>query len=700
MQFTVSLPRHAKITEKLPFGGTRPDGTTVAVNGRYLTLNGRPFFPVTGEFHYARYRREDWERELCKMKAGGVTVVASYIFWIHHEEEEGVFDFSGQRDLRYFLKLCAKNGLLVLLRVGPWCHGECRNGGFPDWIEFSTEFPSRCDHPRYLYYVRRFFTELGRQTDGFLWEQNGPIIGIQLENEYRAYAEPDHAARHAHMHTLRRMATECGLRAPLITATAWGTATLNEMEELPVMGAYADAAWAGTLDELKESAVFLFRRPKNDLDIGSDLSDDTCGGCEFDIDMRRYPYLTAELGGGMQVTLHRRVLIDAKDTEALAVCMMGSGSAMLGYYMYHGGTNPDGRLSTMEESEAVGAPNTLPIKSYDFQAILRENGDVHESYHLTRRHHLFLHTFGHLVAPAETVIPPESPTDPADLTSVRFALRHNAAIGGGFLFINNHMRRRRMEAHTALTFALQNGSDTLTLPPIDLACDDIRILPYRIPLTDRALLECSNATPLCVLGERWFFYTDEKPVYRFVPGSEVPEIITLTEEESRRAYLISDALYIADCALYERNGEVYAEYEKDTDVTVYRATGPAEHYRLHTDAVSGECHLTERTWRTAYVDLSYPKDDAEPIVTLDYRGDRVEIYDARDPRRLIADWFTNGLPLRLNMMQYGCPSALLVQIYPSLSNRYFDRKIEPGCRLLSATMSLRYVRPFSEAEKL
>ena len=74
------------------------------------------------------------EEELCKMKAGGIDIVSSYIFWIHHEEEEGKYDFSGNRDLRGFLHAAKSAGLLAFLRIGPWCHGEVRNGGLPDWV--------------------------------------------------------------------------------------------------------------------------------------------------------------------------------------------------------------------------------------------------------------------------------------------------------------------------------------------------------------------------------------------------------------------------------------------------------------------------------------------------------------------------------------------------------------------------------------
>src|SRR5258708_3618962 len=110
------------------------DGATITADSKSLRLDGRLWTPVMGEFHYARYPQGEWRDELLKMKAGGIDIVASYVFWIHHEEIEGQWDWSGSRDLRRFVELAHEVGLKVIMRVGPWCHGEVRNGGLPDWI--------------------------------------------------------------------------------------------------------------------------------------------------------------------------------------------------------------------------------------------------------------------------------------------------------------------------------------------------------------------------------------------------------------------------------------------------------------------------------------------------------------------------------------------------------------------------------------
>ena len=148
------------------------------MNSRYLMLDGRPWLPVMGEFHFSRYPQRYWEEEILKMKAGGIQIVSTYIFWIHHEEIEGQFDWTGQRDLRTFVELCARHGLYVYPRVGPWAHGEVRNGGFPDWL--LTKCPTRVNDSTFLSHVRTFYSEIGKQ-----------LKGLALERRWTRYRNPD-----------------------------------------------------------------------------------------------------------------------------------------------------------------------------------------------------------------------------------------------------------------------------------------------------------------------------------------------------------------------------------------------------------------------------------------------------------------------------------------------------------------------------
>ena len=134
-------------------------GHHYAVTHDCLLRDGRPYIYRMGEFHYSRCPSKDWKRELLKMKEGGVDVVASYVFWNHHEPEEGVFDFSGRRDIRRVIDTCEELGLPFFLRIGPWAHGEARNGGFPDWlVQKGCRLRSR--DPAYLAYVKRLYEKI------------------------------------------------------------------------------------------------------------------------------------------------------------------------------------------------------------------------------------------------------------------------------------------------------------------------------------------------------------------------------------------------------------------------------------------------------------------------------------------------------------------------------------------------------------
>ena len=343
-------------------------------NSEYLTCNARPILPIMGEFHFSRYPEGEWKTAIKNMQQGGVDIVATYVFWIHHEEAEGEWDFSGRRNLKAFLSCCQEAGMKVWLRIGPWAHGECRNGGFPDWLvekEKRGKLSLRTDDPQYLKYVDLFFTKIAEQADGYMHKDGGPVIGIQIENEYGHAGGPsDREEGMAHMRTLRVMAEKKGLTAPYFSATGWGGAYVPEVF-LPVLGGYVDAPWANHTHELAASENFLFQPYHDDANIASDFSEGQSG---FTFDAAQFPYFTAELGGGLQVTAHRRTYPYPEDIEAQTICMLGAGANLIGYYMYHGGVNPDGKYTTLQESKATGYANDLPVKSYDCQTCVRENG--------------------------------------------------------------------------------------------------------------------------------------------------------------------------------------------------------------------------------------------------------------------------------------------------------------------------------------
>jgi len=134
--FLISLlPLYAIAETTFSFGTkTNPQGVTFEVDSRGFVIDGKHVLPVMGEIHYARVPSTEWKREIQKMRAGGITIIATYCFWIHHEAEEGKWDWKGNKNLRHFLQICKEENMPVVLRVGPFCHGEVYQGGFPIWL--------------------------------------------------------------------------------------------------------------------------------------------------------------------------------------------------------------------------------------------------------------------------------------------------------------------------------------------------------------------------------------------------------------------------------------------------------------------------------------------------------------------------------------------------------------------------------------
>jgi beta-galactosidase len=713
IEATIRIENIGKKPLPLPMGGKDEKGNQYAVDSTGLLKNGRRFLPVMGEFHFSRYEPGAWEEELLKMRAGGVTVVASYVLWIHHEEKEGEWDFSGCRNLRAFLEICRSIRMPVWLRIGPWAHGECRNGGFPDWVANSKCFLPRSNDPGYLQAVERLYTRLGEEAQGMMWGDGGPILGIQLENEFGHCGGPsDPAEGMAHMLKLKELALKAGFRVPYYTATGWGGAYVPEGEALPVLGGYVDAPWATHVEEMPACEGFLFSSYKLDETIGSDLGREEKP--EFTFDIRKNPYFTAELGGGLQVTAHRRTYPWPVDSEAQALCYLGGGANLLGYYMYHGGINPDGKYSTLQESRETGYANDLPVKSYDFQACIRESGEINESFGRLKRLHLFLQDFGEVLAGADPFFPEVLPSSPEDLDTLRVAARVNIEEGVGFLFLNNHQRKRHMKAHEDFTvrLLLEGGGERL-LSGLSLPSDACAVIPFLLPGAGEkwksSLPAETNASLLCRLGERLFFYTDGwEPACRW--DGTAGNAVFLSAAEASRAFRAGGKLYITerpDSCLIEKAGKIRLITKAVREnVLVYGETGEpqeltflAEPVQLSADfslqreqtAEDGSLLFREYLVKLESVEVAQKGAGGclhELYLELPYEGDRAELYLYKDGK-LLDDWFTNGETWHVALRRFGYPGELLVRVYASghpISNPYgnrvyYDLPVVPGCAL-------------------
>ena len=158
----------------------------VAGNGAFL-LNGKPFVVKAAELHYPRIPRPYWEQRIQLCKALGMNTICLYTFWNAHEPEPGKFDFSGQNDLREFFKLCAKNDMKVILRPGPYVCAEWEMGGLPWWLLKKKDIRLREADPYFLQRVDMFQKEVAEQVADLTITHGGPIIMVQVENEYGSY---------------------------------------------------------------------------------------------------------------------------------------------------------------------------------------------------------------------------------------------------------------------------------------------------------------------------------------------------------------------------------------------------------------------------------------------------------------------------------------------------------------------------------
>ena len=463
----LSQPRAVGPVGKNSWGGVNPHGDRISVTSQSLEWNGQPFIIVAGEMHPTRTDAAAWEESILKMKAGGLNTVSAYVLWNHFEPDPGVFDFTGNRDLRRFVQLCQKHNMFVWLRAGPFCNAEVLAGGLPPWL-FGEPVKERSNDPGYLFYVARFYREVGKQLHGLMFKDGGPIIAIQLENEYQHatpfwdYPYPGAGGGNkgsdgeSHMLKLKALALAAGLDAPLFTATAWGNAPMPPGEFLPTWGCYAYLGAGGPTD------TSTFSEGRGNVPgkfIGT------------------YPFAFCELGGGSPPQAGWRPNIPPESVEVALFTRVACGGNLTGIYMYHGGGNPLGRHGDLNV-----AP-WFPIISYDFQAPIGEYGRLKPAFYQVRPFQQFLRDFPDLLAPAVSVWPDKyvGPTDTNDL-------RYTARVHGdsGFLFLNNFQDKLTLPDRTHVQVSVKLKGETLAIPAaaagLTLKSGVMAALPFNLPL--------------------------------------------------------------------------------------------------------------------------------------------------------------------------------------------------------------------------
>ena len=163
-------------------------GTFTTGNKTFL-LNGKPFVVKAAEVHYPRIPRPYWEHRIQMCKALGMNTVCIYVFWNIHEQKEGQFDFTGNNDVAEFCRIAQKNGMYVIVRPGPYVCAEWEMGGLPWWLLKKKDIKLRERDPYFMERVKIFEQKVGEQLAPLTIQNGGPIIMIQVENEYGSYGE-------------------------------------------------------------------------------------------------------------------------------------------------------------------------------------------------------------------------------------------------------------------------------------------------------------------------------------------------------------------------------------------------------------------------------------------------------------------------------------------------------------------------------
>lgn len=177
------------VTAMLPPVSAARKGGTFTVDDKTFLLNGKPFVVKAAELHYPRIPRPYWEHRIKMCKALGMNTVCLYVFWNIHEQQEGKFDFTGNNDVAEFCRLAQRNGLYVIVRPGPYVCAEWEMGGLPWWLLKKKDIRLREPDPYFMERVKLFERKVGEQLASLTIQNGGPIIMVQVENEYGSYGE-------------------------------------------------------------------------------------------------------------------------------------------------------------------------------------------------------------------------------------------------------------------------------------------------------------------------------------------------------------------------------------------------------------------------------------------------------------------------------------------------------------------------------
>ncbi|XP_033064043.1 beta-galactosidase-1-like protein 3 isoform X9 [Trachypithecus francoisi] len=319
----------------------RSVGLGTASTGRgkpHFTLEGHKFLIFGGSIHYFRVPREYWRDRLLKLKACGFNTVTTYVPWNLHEPERGKFDFSGNLDLEAFVLMAAEIGLWVILRPGPYICSEMDLGGLPSWLLRDPRLLLRTTNKGFTEAVEKYFDHLIPRVIPLQYRQGGPVIAVQVENEYGSFNKDKTYMPYLHKALLRR-----GIVELLLT---------SDGEKNVLSGHTKGVLAAINLQKVHKNTFSQLRQVQRDK-----------------------PLLVMEYWvGWFDRWGDKHHVKDAKEVER-AVSEFIKYEISFNVYMFHGGTNFD----FMNGATYFGK-HTGVVTSYDYDAVLTEAGDYTEKY--------------------------------------------------------------------------------------------------------------------------------------------------------------------------------------------------------------------------------------------------------------------------------------------------------------------------------
>jgi beta-galactosidase len=318
---------------------------TLRANGDHFELDGKPFQIISGAIHYERVPRAYWRDRLLKARAMGLNTIETYVFWNKHEPSPGEFDFRGQNDVAEFIHEAQQEGLFVILRPGPYVCAEWEFGGYPAWLLREPGMVVRSSNPAFLAAASRWLHRLGQELAPLQSENGGPIIAVQVENEYGSFGSD-----HAYMEQIHHLLLDSGFnKAMLYTADGAAELEKGSLPELPAVINF------GTGEAKGEFAALAKIRPNG-------------------------PKMCGEYWAGWfdhWGDKHHRE--DAAAEAAELKWMLDQGYSV-NLYMFHGGTS----FGWMNGANSNGKNYEPDVTSYDYDAPVSESGELEPKFFLFR----------------------------------------------------------------------------------------------------------------------------------------------------------------------------------------------------------------------------------------------------------------------------------------------------------------------------